>query len=454
MKLKYLRNILFYNGGIIIMENQVYQKTSFGRLLFASLIGLGTSLACMVLLNFGIIQFAIIKLVGPENVTAVFGTVSGIVGLAIVVLTPLGGVIADRTKFKIGRRRFWIIAGSIGGGASMIMLAYAPSILVLTVAFCLLQFFYGMVTLSCYAIVPEQVEPEKFGRISGLMGAAGPIFVMSGQIVLGIFADISVPEKIIGMAAIQIVCGITCALLIKDNQFLGERSSEKKKGFSNGFKNFYPSFKKYPEYTWALLTKLFIYMTNAGLTLLTLFYIARFHLGEADIFKLNAYMAPSIMLMVVAGILGGFLSDKIKKQKPFVMLAALVTGVCMIVFAFSGNVTLVVIGNFVFNFGFGMYGAVDNAIVNRILPSKKDAGKDLGIMTVTSNLSTAIVNFVAPLFIAMGVKLFGGDGYTFYFLILAGFSLLSALAVIPIPEIGQEKGDKNKNEEKSDVVAE
>lgn len=29
---------------------------------------------------------------------------------------PLGGVIADKTRIKFGRRRFWMIAGSIGGG--------------------------------------------------------------------------------------------------------------------------------------------------------------------------------------------------------------------------------------------------------------------------------------------------------------------------------------------------
>ena len=55
---------------------------------------------------------------------------------------------------------------------------------------------------------------------------------------------------------------------------------------------------------------------------------------QAEIFKLNAYMAPAIMLMVLSGIIGGFLSDKIKKQKPFVIGSALVLGVCLIVFAF------------------------------------------------------------------------------------------------------------------------
>jgi len=149
----------------------------------------------------------------------------------------------------------------------------------------------------------------------------------------------------------------------------------------------------------------------------------------------------SIAIMVVAGILGGFLSDKIRKQKPFVMGAALITGLCLIAFAFSKNVSWVIAGNFIFNFGFGLYGAVDTALVNRILPNKETISKDLSIMNITTNISSSLTNFIAPMIIAFGVKLMGDDGYTFFFLCLAGFSVLSALAVIPIPEMSIEKED-------------
>jgi MFS family permease len=177
--------------------------------------------------------------------------------------------------------------------------------------------------------------------------------------------------------------------------------------------------------------------------MLTLFYIARFHLGETEIFKLMGLLAPTIMMMVGAGILGGFLSDKIKKQKPFVFGAALLTGIWIIVFAFAPNVTWVIVGNFIFNFGFGIYNSVDNALVNRILPSKENAAKDISIMNTTTNIASTLVNFAAPALIALGVSMFGGDGYTSFLLVLATFSVLSAIFVLPIPEIGSEMEVKN-----------
>ena len=182
------------------MENQVWEKTPFVRLLVGALIGIGTSIAPLVLLMLGLIQFNIMRLVGPENVTAVFGTVAGIAGLAVVILGPLGGVIADKTTVKMGRRRFWMVAGSIGGAVSMMILTYAPSIPILILGYILVQFFYGMVTLSCYAVVPEQVDPEKFGRISGAFGAAAPLCIMGGSIVMGIFAAVPVQGKLTAIA--------------------------------------------------------------------------------------------------------------------------------------------------------------------------------------------------------------------------------------------------------------
>ncbi|PGV53830.1 MFS transporter [Bacillus sp. AFS037270] len=418
------------------MENSMMKKTPFGRLLVAAMLGVGTSIAPLVLLGFGLSTFIVIKIVGQEHATAAFATASGISGIAVVIFGLFSGVIADKTRLKMGRRRFWMIAGSIGGALSMLALTFASSIPVFIIALCLTNFFYGMVSLSCYAIVPEQVEPEKFGRVSGLIGAAAPAFVMTGQMIMGAFAKSTLEEKMITMIIVQLIGGILAALLIKDNYFAGAANSEKK---SIGIRGFYPSVKKYPSYTWALLTKLFINFSNAGMGMLTLFYIARFQLDQTKIFQLMALTAPAIMLMVAAGILGGFLSDKVKKQKPFVMGAALVTGICLIAFAFSTNITWVIVGNFIFNFGFGMYGAVDNALVNRILPSKENAAKDISIMNTTTNLSATLVNFAAPALIGLGVKLFGGDGYTLFFLVLAAFSIFSAVVVLPIPEMGSKQ---------------
>ncbi|NHC43202.1 MFS transporter [Bacillus sp. MM2020_1] len=431
------------------MENYQWKKTPYINLIIAAFLGIGTSIGAIVILNFGLIQFNIIRLVGPERVTEVFGIASGISSLAVVVLGLIGGVIADKTRLKFGRRRFWMIAGSIGGALSMLGLTYATSIPMLVIAWCLLQFFYSMVSLSCYAIVAEQVEPERFGRASGLIGAAFPAFVMIGQMLMGAFADSTVQSKLIAIIIVQLISGVLAASLVKDNDFARVVNTKKKGIIWKEFRNFYPSFKLYPSFTWALLTKIFIQVSNAGLSLMTLFYLARFQFSEEKIFQINGITSPSIIIMVLAGLIGGFLSDKVKKQKPFVIGAALILAICWVIFAFSFNITWIIIGNFVLNFGFGMFSAVDNALVNRILPSKESAGKDLAIINNSAPLANSLVNFAAPGIIALGVSWFGGDGYIFFFLVLAVSAIFSALAVIPISEMGAQNRNKTDIDETS-----
>lgn len=418
--------------------------TPFWRLLAAAMVGVGTSIAPLVLLMFGMIQFNIIRLVGESKVTETFGICAGIASFSLVFLSPLGGYIADRTTVRFGRRRFWMVAGSLAGFACMYLFANSTTITELTITWIGAQFFYGMVSTACYSIVPEQIEKEKFGRVSGFIGAATPACVMIGSlIVMGLYSAIPVQQKILIIATAQIVGGIIAALLVNEKPFRREHAHQAQQKSKNYI---YPSFKKFPEFTWGLLTKLFINFTNAGLSMATLFYIARFHMDEKSIFELNALTSSGIILMVSAGIIGGFLSDKVKKQKPFVISAALITGLCMIAFALSHNITFVIVANFIFNFGFGMYNAVDTALVNRILPSAENYAKDISIMNVTTQLASSLVTFAAPAVIALGASLFGDDGYTFFFLLLAAFSIISAMVVFPIPEVGQPlKKDKEQS---------
>lgn len=420
-----------------MVESTHFQKTPFWRLITAGILGIGTSVAPMVLLMFGLIQFKIISVVGPQKVTEVFGKSAGIVGIALVILVPLGGILADKTNSKFGRRRTWIVLGSLGGFISMLTLAKTMSIPILIMSWISTKVFYSMVNISCYSIVPEQVDQSRFGKVSGLFGAAAPVVIMIGGMLFGVFASVPVSQKLYSLAIIQLIFGILSALLVNDG-YVEPSIKEKKKGFS-GLKGIYPSIRLYPTYTWALLTKLFVNMSNAGISMLTLFYIARFHLNEKEIFKLQGLTSISIGIMIVAGIVGGFLSDKIRKQKPFVIGAALITGICLIAFAFSNNITWVIVGNFVFNFGFGLFGAVDAALVNRILTNKDNITRDMSIMNVTTQVATSLTNYIAPMIIAFGVKSMGGDGYTFFFLCLSLFSVLSALCVIPIPEMESNK---------------
>jgi len=410
-----------------------WKRTPFWRLLLAVFLGTGGVLAPMVLLGMSLMTFKLIEIVGPGAVTGVYGMAAGIQSFSIIFLGILGGVIADKTRVNFGRRRIWILLGSILGGISLLVLAMATTVWMAITAWVVMQFFYGIVQLSCMALIPEQAEKKRFGTFSGVMGIAGPLTVMAGMILLGVFAQTTLMEKFIGLIVVQLVTGGLAVLLIRDNYVPVPVISENKPPLWERIKNFYPSPKKYPNYTWGLLTRFFINICNGTLTYNALFFMSRFHFDQPTVLEKMAILAPGIAIMAVAGLIGGMLSDKFKMQKPFVMGAAIITTISLVGQAFSYDFTYIIIAQFIFNFGFGLYSAVDNALTNRILPSKENTGKDLSIMNVTVNISSSLVSFVAPSIIALG----SGD-YTLFLLVMSAFGILSALVVIPIPELKKE----------------
>jgi len=132
--------------------------------------------------------------------------------------------------------------------------------------------------------------------------------------------------------------------------------------------------------------------------------------------------------LAISSIFGGMLSDKFRKQKPFVFLSALVVVVGLILNAAAPSITFIMIGNALGGLGYGIFLAVDMALVARILPNKKDAAKDFGIMNIANTIPQSIVPFVGPSLLAIG-------SWPFFFGSLAVGGVLSALCVIPIPEM-------------------
>src|SRR6185312_7140736 len=96
--------------------------------------------------------------------------------------------------------------------------------------------------------------------------------------------------------------------------------------------------------------------------------------------------------VVVASLLGGKLSDWWGRRKVFVLTAAVVYGVAMLMVGLAGDFSAFLVGVAVSGVGFGVYVAVDLALVTEVLPSAADTAKDMGVF----NIANALGYSVAP----------------------------------------------------------
>ena len=167
---------------------------------------------------------------------------------------------------------------------------------------------------------------------------------------------------------------------------------------------------------------------------MTLFYMTRFELNEDEIFKIQAMTSSGALLMVLFGIISGYLSDKFKSKKLFISFSSIAMGICMCLYSISDSILFAIVLSFVYQCVFGIFNSVDLALVNQVLPSKTNHAKDIAIMNTTSSIAKSIIHFTTPTLLAWGAIWMNDDGYTLFFMVLAFFSFLSVTFISLIKE--------------------
>ena len=81
---------------------------------------------------------------------------------------------------------------------------------------------------------------------------------------------------------------------------------------------------------------------------------------------------------IVTAVIGGRLSDRSGKRKIFVIVASIVMGLSVLILALVPNFTAACIGAFLLGTGYGVYLAVDQALITQVLPTAEDRARDLG----------------------------------------------------------------------------
>src|SRR6185437_8697161 len=141
----------------------------------------------------------------PSQVFKIVGDLQKGTALAFVLVpgafvslfaNPLFGWLSDRTHGRLaawGRRRPYILVGTLLNVAVLVWMAAARDILTLAVAYALVQFFSNAAQAPFHALLPDIVPPEQRGLTSGVIGLLLIGGNIGGVIVAGLLIDSSQP---------------------------------------------------------------------------------------------------------------------------------------------------------------------------------------------------------------------------------------------------------------------
>ncbi|MBW9121176.1 MFS transporter [Microbacterium trichothecenolyticum] len=364
-----------------------------------------------------------------EQATANLGLVLGVGAFFALIANPLAGRLSDRTTSRFGMRRPWVLGGALVGLGGFALIGIADSVWVVLIAWCIVQASMNAVLAAANATLPDQVPLASRGKVSGVVGITTPLGILGGSFLVTFLSDDF--ARFVVPAAIATALAVLFVLVLKDRR-LDEKPAQR---FTIG--QFFGSFVfnpvKHPDFGWTWLTKFLVMFGYAGIATFLPFYLTeKFQLDEQTAIQtiLLANVA-SMAAMMISSPIGGILSDKIGKRRPFVAIAGVVMVVGLVLLAFAPDVTTLVVAQAIIGLGAGSFFSVDLALATEVLPNPDDTAKDLGVLNIANALPQSIAPAIAPGIIAIGATTALG-GYTVYYLFGALVALAGAVLVYRI----------------------
>lgn len=362
------------------------------------------------------------------------GYITGAGALFVMLTAPFMGVWSDRTRTRFGRRRPFMVGGVIVGVISLVVMALAPSVLLLGFGWVLAQWGWGTALSNLQISTADRLPESQRGKVAGLTGFATQVAPVFGVILtFGVTGSPLLLFLIPGAIGVVLVALFVLLVHEDDSRSLPRTYI----GVGGLLRKYLYNPAQYPDFSLNWLGRFLFY---SGLTLNTtftaFFFASRLGVDVGEVAGIIAALGGVGVLAVTAGALGGgFLSDRLRRRKVFVLLGGALMAGGMVLMALTTGVATLIAGSLIISMGIGMFSAVDQALLLDVLPEKTtDAGRFMGI----TGFATSIPQSVAPL-AASAILLVGVTGaeknYTLLYLIAAALVLLGGLVILRIRSV-------------------
>ncbi|MBK9942701.1 MAG: MFS transporter [Kouleothrix sp.] len=337
---------------------------------------------------------------GAEFKGTTLGQILAIGAFASMVVAPLFGAWSDRVRTRWGRRKPFLVVGTLGNVLGLLALAFipsAPSALVpYIMAFIWIELFNNLATAPYSGLIPDMVLAEQRGSASGWMG----LMLMIGNFLGGITGLVlaligGITGAYILIAAIMILGMLGTVLTVHEP----EPPSVPPFHWGAFARGLIEPFKSH-DFSWVFWTRFLVTLGTFTVQSFLLFYMKDVIAGGAEHFdytffgiKLagdaagatSFFVLPLLLGAILSSLVAGMLSDRYGR-KLMVYISGALQAAVVLVFLFAGGFEVAVIMGFVFGLGYGAYQAVDWALASDVLPSEDDYAKDMGVWHVSFTL--------------------------------------------------------------------
>ncbi len=445
----------------------------------------------------GLIQPLLVqRFIGPDQQGTYYGNMRLYSLMIALLVQALAGMLSDRSMAKWGRRRPYILIGSLLNAGILIAMGASPTYWILFSTVVLSQVASNLAHGAQQGLIPDLVPEDRRGRFSGIKAVLellpviiialtiGPM-IAKGNMWGGIAVVILIlllatgftmfvreerltekPDpldwkpfgRLVGMTLVFMVVILLSGEVVEFfGKVMGDDRALSTQLIVMGLVGLagmlvavilgvYGSVQvsigrqvagENPAFTWWVINRLAFLVGANNLSTFAVYFLQG-RLGYAG----DAAAGPASRLKLVVGVLvllfalpSGWLADKIGRRV-LVAISGIMATVGTVILLLSPTMTVIMIGGSIVGAGIGMFFTTNWALGTDIVP-RKDAGKFLGISNLAGAGAGAVGAYIGgPLadYFTANFPQMPGLGYMLIFGIYAALFLVSAIVLIKVPE--------------------
>ncbi|MCG5471494.1 MFS transporter [Micromonospora sp. LAH09] len=372
-----------------------------------------------------------IEQIAPGDKENMLAVVTGLGALAAVLANPLAGAFSDRTCLRVagrefGRRHVWTAGGALLGAAALVLLAQQRTILGVALGWVAAQVCFNAMLASLSAAVPDRVPVTQRGGVSGWVGIPQALGLVLGAVLV----TAVVTGNAAGYLAIAVailLLSLPFALFTPDEPL--PRTHRPVVRTRALLASMWISPRRHPDFAWAWITRFLVQLGNALGTLYLLYFLTdgvRHPDPEGGLLVLILLYTLGMMLTAVVA---GKLSDRSGRRKIYVIASGLIMAVAALLLAVAPVWPMAIVAALLLGAGYGVYLAVDAALITQVLPRATDRAKDLGVINIANSAPQVLGPALsAPLVVYLG-------GYPTLYAVTAVVTLIGSALVVKIRSV-------------------
>jgi MFS family permease len=364
--------------------------------------------------------------IDPGGKVAAVAAVTSISFAVTALAQPLFGALSDRTSTRWGRRIPWMLGCAVVGGAAVGAMGGAVSVAALAVLWAAGQFFLNGLDIASTAYLVDAFPSRRRGIVAGVVGLSGVVGGAAGVVAVGSFAD-EVAAGYWLLAGVVIAAVVFFSVTFRERGEIRERAPFRVGPFVRGF---FIDPRHHPDFMWVFVWRLCFAIAYGSVNGYLLYLLTDYvGVGPAEaaglVGRATVVGGAGVVIAVVAG---GWLSDRLGRRKPFILVACALVAVANVLPLLWPTTDGILALAVCLGVALGLAIGCGTALASQVLPDPgQHAARGLGIFNFATNIGQAIAPLVAAWVIAV-------SGYPALFVLSAAMMLAAAAAILPVKE--------------------